>query len=112
MDTIVAVATPAGRSAIGMIRMSGPSCLSITRSLLCENEFRPEPARPHLKKIRDPNTSAVVDQALVTHFKAPHSFTGEDVVEISCHGSPVVLRLIIDSILNFKGRLCRPGELT
>ena len=112
MDTIVAVATPAGRSAIGIIRMSGPSCLSITRSLLCENEFRPEPARPHLKKIRDPNTSAVVDQALVTHFKAPHSFTGEDVVEISCHGSPVILRLVIDSILSFDGRVASPGEFT
>ena len=112
MDTIVALATPAGRSAIGIIRMSGPSCLSITRSLLCENEFRPEPARPHLKKIRDPNTSAVVDQALVTHFKAPHSFTGEDVVEISCHGSPVILRLVIDSILSFDGRVASPGEFT
>ena len=112
MDTIVAVATPAGRSAIGMIRMSGPSCLSITRSLLCEDEFRPEPARPQLKKIRDPNTNAVVDQALVTHFKAPHSFTGEDVVEISCHGSPVILRLVIDSILSLDGRVASPGEFT
>jgi len=112
MDTIVALATPAGRSAIGIIRMSGPSSLSITRSLLCEDEFRPEPARPQLKKIRDPNTSAVVDQALVTHFKAPHSFTGEDVVEISCHGSPVILRLLIDSILSLDGRLASPGEFT
>jgi tRNA modification GTPase len=112
MDTIVALATPTGRSAIGIIRMSGPSSLSITRSLLCENEFRPEPARPQLKKIRDPNTSAVADQALVTYFKAPHSFTGEDVVEISCHGSPVILRLVIDSILSLYGRVASPGEFT
>jgi len=112
MDTIVALATPTGRSAIGIIRMSGPSSLSITRSLLSEVEFRPEPARPQLKKIRDPNTSAVADQALVTYFKAPHSFTGEDVVEISCHGSPVILRLVIDSILSLCGRVARPGEFT
>jgi tRNA modification GTPase len=112
MDTIVALATPAGRSAIGIIRMSGPSSLSITRSLLCEDEFRPEPAHPQLKKIRDPNTSAVVDQALVTYFEAPHSFTGEDVVEISCHGSPVILRLVIDSILSLYGRVASPGEFT
>ncbi len=112
MDTIVALATPAGRSAIGIIRMSGPSSLSITRSLLCEDEFRPEPARPQLKRIRDPNTSAVVDQALVTYFKAPHSFTGEDVVEISCHGSPVILRRVIDSILSLDGHVASPGQFT
>jgi tRNA modification GTPase len=112
MDTIVALATPAGRSAIGIIRMSGPSSLSITRSLLCDDEFRPEPARPQLMKIRDPNTSAVVDQALITHFKAPHSFTGEDVVEISCHGSPVILRLVIDSILRLDARVASAGEFT
>ncbi len=112
MDTIVALATPAGRSAIGIIRMSGPSSLSITRALLCEDEFRPEPARPQLKRIRDPNTSAVVDQALVTYFKAPHSFTGEDVVEISCHGSPVILRRVIDSILSLDGHVASPGQFT
>jgi tRNA modification GTPase len=112
MDTIVALATAAGRSAIGIVRMSGPNSLSITRSLVCDDEFQPEPWKAQLKKIRDPNTRVVIDQALVTHFPAPHSFTGEEVVEISCHGSPVILRLVIDSVLRLDARVASPGEFT
>ena len=112
MDTIVALATPAGRSAIGIVRMSGPDSLSITRSLVCDEEFQPEPGKPQLKKIRDSKTRVVIDQALVTHFPAPHSFTGEEVIEISCHGSPVILRLVIDSVLRLDARLAGPGEFT
>jgi tRNA modification GTPase len=112
MDTIVALATAAGRSAIGIVRMSGPNSLSITRSLVCDDEFQPEPWKAQLKKIRDPKTRVVIDQALVTHFPAPHSFTGEEVVEISCHGSPVILRLVIDSVLRLDARVASPGEFT
>ena len=112
MDTIVALATPAGRSAIGIVRMSGPDSLSITRSLVCDQEFQPEPGKPQLKKIRDTKTRVVIDQALVTHFPAPHSFTGEEVIEISCHGSPVILRLVIDSVLRLDARVAGPGEFT
>jgi tRNA modification GTPase len=112
MDTIVALATPAGRSAVGVVRMSGPDSLSITRQLICDDLFNPQPAQTQLKNIKDPNSCEVLDQALVTYFKAPHSFTGEDVIEISCHGSPVILRLVIDSILKLDARLAGPGEFT
>ena len=85
MDTIVAVATPPGRSAIAVVRMSGPEALEITRRLVNDEQFQPEPGRVVLKDIRT-TTDEVMDQALVTYFESPHSFTGEDMVEISCHG--------------------------
>ena len=92
--------------------MSGAGALPITRLLLREAEFNPEPGKVILKKIVDPVTNELVDRALVTYFQAPHSFTGEDVVEISCHGSPVVLRRVTDLILKFDGRLAEPGEFS
>ncbi len=112
MDTIIAVATPPGRSAIGVIRMSGANALILTRSLLHEDQFEPEPAHTVLKRIRDPLTNALIDKALVTYFRAPHSFTGEDVIEISCHGSPVILRQLIDVLLTLGARLADPGEFS
>jgi tRNA modification GTPase len=65
-----------------------------------------------LKKICEPETGEVLDRALVTFFKSPHSFTGEDVVELSCHGSPVLLRHLIDLVLGLDGRAAGPGEFT
>lgn len=112
MDTIVALATPPGRSAIGVIRLSGPTSLDIARSLIGENEFSPEPARAFLKTVRHRDSKEVLDRSLLTFFQKPNSYTGEDVVEISCHGSPVVLREVIDRILIFGGRLAGPGEFT
>ncbi|MCW5957070.1 MAG: tRNA uridine-5-carboxymethylaminomethyl(34) synthesis GTPase MnmE [Pyrinomonadaceae bacterium] len=111
-DTIVALATPTGRSGIGVIRLSGGDALSITRSLTRDaaSEFRPRHA--YLVKLLDPTSSEVIDEAIVTYFKAPHSFTGENVVEISCHGSPVLLRQVIDLCLAEDARLAEPGEFT
>jgi tRNA modification GTPase len=111
MDTIVALATPPGRSAIGVVRMSGPQSVEITRSLLREELFQPEPNQTVLKKLIA-DSGDVLDYALVSYFKSPHSFTGEDMVEISCHGSPVILRQVLDKILNLDGRLAVPGEFT
>ena len=71
-------------------------------------EFRPR--HSHLVKLVDPSSGEVIDEVIVTHFKAPHSFTGEDVVEISCHGSPVLLRRVIDLCLSLGARLAEPGE--
>jgi len=65
-----------------------------------------------LKTLIDPNTAEALDEALVCFFKAPHSFTGEDVVEFHCHGSPVLLRTIVDLILNLGARLADPGEFS
>ena len=112
MDTIVALATPPGRSAIGLIRLSGPTSLEIARCLIGENEFSPEPARAVLKMVRDREGREILDRSLLTFFPKPKSYTGEDVLELSCHGSPIVLRQVIDRILSLGGRLAAPGEFT
>lgn len=95
-----------------MIRLSGPHSLSIARRLVQDTQFNPEPNQVVLKSLRDPESVEVLDRALVTFFKAPHSFTGEDVIELSCHGSPVLLRQLIDVILRLDARLASPGEFT
>lgn len=111
MDTIVAVSTPLGRSGIGVIRLSGEVAAAIAGRLSVGNAD-PEPRRATLAGIVDPSTGELIDEAVITFFKAPHSFTGEDVVEISCHGSPVLLRRIIDICLSLDARLAEPGEFT
>src|SRR6185503_16482641 len=110
MDTIVAVSTPPGRSAIAVVRLSGPQALGILRALVGEAQFDPEPHRAVLKKIV--TEDEVLDQCLITYFQSPHSFTGEDVIEISCHGSPVILRRLIDLIQSHDARLAEPGEFS
>jgi tRNA modification GTPase len=112
MDTIVALATPPGRSAIAVIRLSGAAALPLTQSLLGNTQYSPLPGHVGLKDIRNPATNVLIDRALVSYFQSPHSFTGENVVEISCHGSPVIVRQIIDSLLVLGARLAAPGEFT
>ncbi|MDQ5846022.1 MAG: tRNA uridine-5-carboxymethylaminomethyl(34) synthesis GTPase MnmE [Acidobacteriota bacterium] len=112
MDTIVAVATPPGRSAIGVVRLSGPQSLDILSSLVREPLLTFPPNQVVLKQIRVDGSSDVLDHALVTYFKSPHSFTGEDMVEISCHGSPVILRQLLDEVQRLDARLAGPGEFT
>jgi tRNA modification GTPase len=112
MDTIIALATPPGRSAIGVIRLSGADALVLTSSLFSEDSPFPKPAQILLKSLRNPATGQLIDRALVSYFPGPNSFTGEDVVEISCHGSPVILRQVIDSMLRLGARLAGPGEFT
>jgi tRNA modification GTPase len=111
-DTIVALATPQGRSGIGVVRLSGDRSLEIARKLAGEPGFDPVPRTAVLKHLRDIETGEVIDEALITWFKAPHSFTGEDVVEISGHGSPVMLRQVIDLCLKLDARLAEPGEFS
>jgi tRNA modification GTPase len=112
IDTIVALSTPPGRSGIGVIRVSGADALRILRTLDGSESYNPTPNLLSLKSLIDPNTGETLDQALVCFFKAPHSFTGEDVVELHCHGSPVLLRTIIDLILELGCRLADPGEFS
>jgi len=111
MSTILARSTPRGRGALGIVRLSGPDALSLT-SRIIEGPLEVEARRTTLHNLRDPHRQETIDQALVTFFRAPHSLTGEDVVEISCHGSPVVLRRIVDLTLSFGARLAGPGEFT
>jgi tRNA modification GTPase len=110
--TIVALSTPPGRSGIGVIRLSGPCSLRIARLLVREESFDPPSHRCLLKNLYDTDTGEILDRALLTYFKSPHSFTGEDVIELSCHGSPVLLRSLIDVILRYNARLAGPGEFT
>ncbi len=111
-NTIAALATPLGRSGIGIIRLSGLDALPIIRKLVCDGNFDPTPRFAHLKKIYDIETGDVIDEVLITYFQSPQSFTGEDVVEISCHGSPVILRQIIDFCLKLDARMAEAGEFS
>lgn len=109
ISTIVALATPTGRSGIGVIRLSGGSALSIATSIT-RREF--EPRKATLCKLTDPMTNDLIDEVIVTFFKAPHSFTGEDVIEIACHGAPILLRQVIDICLASNARMAEPGEFS
>jgi len=111
-DTIVALATPAGRSGIGVIRLSGSGSLPIVSQLTSAEIASSTPRTAHLVQLFDPSSNETIDEAIVTYFKAPRSFTGEDVIEISCHGSPVVLRQVIDICLRAGARLAEAGEFS
>jgi tRNA modification GTPase len=103
-DTIVAIATPPGRGGLGVVRLSGPAAVDISQTLLRLDA----PLQPrHATFARTQG-----DHVVATWFVAPHSYTGEEVVEISAHGSPVVLRQILDRAMQDGARLAAPGEFT
>ena len=110
--TIIAVATPPGRGAISLIRISGPDSVTLVRGQIgLGRGTECQPRRPCLATFVD-SGSRPLDQVLVTWFPAPASYTGEDVVEISCHGSPPVVQEILDTLLHAGARLAEPGEFT
>ncbi len=111
-DTIVALATPTGRSGIGVIRLSGDSALRTAAKIVGDSDFAPEPRTANLRRLVDPANGEVIDEAIFTYFKAPHSFTGEDVIEMACHGSPVLLRQVIDICLSQNARMAEAGEFS
>ncbi|HEV8592172.1 MAG TPA: tRNA uridine-5-carboxymethylaminomethyl(34) synthesis GTPase MnmE, partial [Pyrinomonadaceae bacterium] len=111
-DTIVAISTPLGRSGLGIVRLSGSDSLAIVRGLTADDSFSPAPRTVHLKPLSDPSTGDAIDEAVITYFQGPHSFTGEDVVEISCHGSPILLRQVVDICLRSGARLADAGEFS
>ena len=111
-DTIVALATPLGRSGIGVIRLSGNDSLKIVRRLIRDKNFNPPARFAHLKKIYNLESEDVLDETIITYFQSPQSFTGEDVIEIAGHGSPVILRQIIDSCLKLDARMAEAGEFS
>ena len=106
-DTIVALATAPGRAGIGVIRLSGPAAARIARELGAANLT---PRYAHYCHLREGDE--VVDSGLCLYFRAPHSFTGEDVIEIQAHGSPVTLRRLIRLCLGLGARLANPGEFS
>ncbi len=113
LGTVAAVATPPGFGGIGVIRLSGCDAAAIARKLLALGEgviLKPNQASLH--QIMSTRTGQIIDQAIVTFFEAPHSFTGEDVVEISGHGSPVVLAELLREIFALGARAAEPGEFS
>jgi len=113
-DTVVAIATPPGRGGIGVVRLAGPDAPRIAMSLAAR-ALPFEPRHATFARIVDPvdETQAhVIDQVVVTWFAAPHSYTGDDVVEIGAHGSPVLLQRIVELAVAAGARLAEPGEFT
>jgi tRNA modification GTPase len=111
-DTIIAVATPPGPGGLGIVRLSGPRALSIAMKVFTPRRGRVLPGRPVLGALHGPGRGRAFDEAFLTYHKRPRSYTREDVVEISCHGSPVVLEEIVRLGVRAGGRPAGPGEFT
>ncbi len=109
-DTIVAIATPPGRGGIGIVRLSGPDALALTLRLLDTRQLAQNHAR--FCHLIDPNTQEKLDEAIVTYYQAPRSYTGEDVVEIAAHGAPALLDHILRLLVAAGARVAEPGEFT
>jgi tRNA modification GTPase len=107
-DTIVAIATAAGAAGIGVVRLSGPRSREIATTL---SGRRPTPRHAHYARFRDAD-GEVLDDGLLLYFRAPASYTGEDVVELQGHGSPAVLRALVDRCCALGARIARPGEFS
>ncbi len=107
--TIAAIATPAGRGGVGVIRLSGPTALPIAQAL-CGRPVL-EPRHAHLTAWRDAD-GAVIDCGITLYFPAPHSYTGEDVVELQAHGSPVLLQALQQRLYALGAVPAEPGEFT
>jgi tRNA modification GTPase len=107
-DTITAIATAAGRGGVGIVRISGPQALSIAEKIL---GFTPKNRFAHYCDFNDYEKRRL-DQGIALYFNNPHSFTGEDVVELQAHGGPVILDLLLKTILQYGGRLAEPGEFS
>jgi tRNA modification GTPase len=113
VDTIAAISTPPGRGGIGIVRLSGPQAASITTQLIRMRQPL-EHAHARLAEVLDENdvSGERIDDALVTYFVSPNSYTGDGLVEIAAHGSPVVLDLLLRRALALGARLANPGEFT
>lgn len=106
----MAIATPAGRGGIGVVRIAGPSAVEIVSRLSGITAL--EPRRATFTRFTNPVDHVVIDHVVVTWFQAPHSYTGDDVVEVSAHGSPWVLQHIVELVCQCGARLAQPGEFT
>lgn len=107
-DTIAAIATATGKGGIGIIRISGAKSYTIATKIV-HHELKPRYA--HFLNFYD-NKNQIVDNGIALYFKAPHSYTGEDVVELQAHGGPIILQLLLEIVLNHGARLANPGEFT
>ena len=108
-ENIVALATPPGLGALAIVRLSGSNLYSTYRDFAHKN---PVDRRAVFSKIYHPISKKLLDEAVITYFKSPNSFTGEDVIEISCHGGAVVPRSIIMAAIDSGARNADPGEFS
>lgn len=108
-DTIVAVATAPGKGGIGVVRVSGSEVPQIAQKLLSKQLM---PRIATLCEFRHPHHEKIIDQGVALYFKAPNSFTGEDVLELQGHGGPVVMDCLLNAVVSAGARLARPGEFS
>ena len=108
MDTIAAVATPAGRGGVGIVRVSGQRCADIARAILGK---LPEPRFAEYLPFKNTDRQ-IIDIGLALFFVSPKSFTGEDVLELHGHGGSVVMDMLLQEVLSLGARMARPGEFS
>ncbi|WP_299429469.1 tRNA uridine-5-carboxymethylaminomethyl(34) synthesis GTPase MnmE [uncultured Meiothermus sp.] len=112
-DLIAAIATPPGKGAIGIVRVSGAGALELVSRLWAgTNPTRLAGGRFTYGKICDPSTQEILDEALLLVFRKPHSYTGQDSAELHTHGSPAVLRKVLQTLFELGARPAQPGEFT
>ncbi|MBO7098201.1 MAG: tRNA uridine-5-carboxymethylaminomethyl(34) synthesis GTPase MnmE [Alphaproteobacteria bacterium] len=112
-QTIFAPSTVYGKSGVAVIRISGEKALDVVRCMSDVSSQNILPRHAYFCKLYDGQTNEILDHALILYFKAPHSFTGEDIVEIQCHGSKAVLKSVLESLSGLEGfRLAEPGEFS
>jgi tRNA modification GTPase len=114
-DTIAAVATPAGEGGVGIVRVSGPDAERIAAALFVRAEGKNGRLKSHMLHygtIRDPKSDKILDQVLLTIMRKPRSYTGEDVVEVHCHGGVFVVHRVLGLVLSQGARHAEPGEFT
>lgn len=112
VDTIVSLSTPPGLGAISIVRLSGPDSMSVLQALIHTNASSLDERRATLLELHDPDDDAPLDRAMVTRFVAPASYTGEDVVELSCHGGWLIPELVVGACVRAGARQAEPGEFT
>src|SRR5437763_5941437 len=110
-DTIVAVATPPGRGGIGVVRLSGPEARAIAEPML-QLRHPLEAGHARFGELIEPATGERLDEVVATFFAKPHSYTTDDIVEVSTHGAPVLLRRVVELALERGARRAGPGEFT
>lgn len=112
-DTIVAISTPPGRGGLGVVRLAGPeACAIAARFVKLRGGRELEAGRAHFGELVEPATGERIDEVVATFFAKPHSYTTDDIIEVSCHGAPVVLRHVVEMSLAAGARLAEPGEFT
>lgn len=116
-NTIAAIATPPGNGAIGIIRISGPEALAVLQRIFwpagvkSAGSFQPEPRRMYLGRIKDASSN-ILDQVMAVYMPAPHSYTGENVAELQCHGGYLVCHEVLAAVCRAGAQLAEPGEFS